>query len=176
MNNHKLTDLLDRPIAFHRSLVPVAGGVLPALMLSQAVYWTKRTSDPDGWFWKTQDQWEEETGMGRREQETARARLRETIFWKEDRRGIPAKGHYCVDLDLLVGALLADGGAQSSMAESAILERRKAPIKKGGTRQAGLAESATLYTESTSETTPKTTAETTHTSPDPRVRVSPGEC
>ncbi|MHB8253534.1 MAG: hypothetical protein ACYDEV_07505 [Acidiferrobacter sp.] len=168
----KLTDLLDRPIAFHRALVPVVGGVLPALMLSQAIYWTKRTSDPDGWFWKTQAEWEKETGMGRREQETARARLRETLFWKEKLRDIPARMFFFIDMDLLMADLMG-GCKQSSMADSAILERRKAPIRKGGKRQAGLAESAHLYTESTSKTTPETTAETTHAS-DPRVCVSPG--
>lgn len=151
--NNKLADLLDRPIAFHRALVPVVGGVLPALMLSQAIYWTKRTSgaDPDRWFWKTQQEWEKETGMGRREQETARARLRETLFWKEKLRGIPARMFFFVDMDLLMAALLGQGG-QSSMAESAILERRKAPIKKGAKRH-------TIYTETTIETT----TENTHT-------------
>jgi len=107
MNNNKLTDLLDRPIAFHRALVPVVGGVLPALMLSQAIYWTKRTSD--GWFWKTQGEWEAETGMGRREQETARARLRGTLFWKEELRGIPARMFFFIDMDLLMAALLGQG-------------------------------------------------------------------
>ncbi len=137
-----LTELLDRPIAFHRALVSVVGGgVLPALLLSQAIYWTKRTSDPDGWFWKTQAEWEEETGMGRREQENARAKLRQTHFWKEELRGLPAKMYFKVDLDRLAATLLGEP-CQTSMADSAILDRRNAPYKKGGMRQAGMAESA----------------------------------
>ena len=133
-----LTDLLDRPIAFHRVFVVIAGGVLPALMLSQAFYWSKRTEDPLGWFWKTQAEWEEETGMGRREQETARARLRQTRFWQEDLRGIPAKVHFRVGLDLLAADLL------------------------GRTCQTSMAESAKHITESTPKITAETTAETTH--------------
>ncbi len=159
-----LTELLDRPIAFHRPLVGVAGGVLSALMLSQALYWSKRTFDPQGWFWKTQAEWEEETGMGRREQETARARLRQTRFWKEELRGIPAKMHFRVDLDLLAANLLGDT-CQASMTDSAILDWRNAPYKKGAKRQTRKAESAKHNTESTSETTAKTTPENTHTGP-----------
>jgi hypothetical protein len=45
--------ILDRPIAFHRCLVRVTKSVAAALMLSQAIYWSNRTKDPDGWFWKT---------------------------------------------------------------------------------------------------------------------------
>ena len=152
-----LTELLDRPIAFHRPLVGVAGGVLPALMLSQALYWTKRTSNTEGWFWKTQADWDEETGMGRREQETARARLRQTRFWKEELQGIPAKMHFRVDLDLLAADLLGGDTCQTSMAESAILVRRKAPNKHGGKRHTGMADSAILYTETTAETTAEST-------------------
>ena len=157
-----LTDLLDRPIAFHRVFVVIAGGVLPALMLSQALYWSKHTADPHGWFWKTQAEWEEETGMGRREQETARARLRQTRFWQEDLRGIPAKVHFRLEMDLLAADLMGRT-CQTSMAESAILVRREAPNKKGGKRQTSLAESAKHITENTSETTTETTAENTHT-------------
>ena len=160
--NAQIMELLDRPIAFHRPLVDVAGGVLGALMLSQALYWSKRTEGPLGWFWKTQAEWEEETGMGRREQETARARLRQTRFWQEDLRGIPAKVHFRVDLDLLAADLLGRT-CQTSMAESAKLVCRKATNKKGGKRHTGMAESAIHITETTPETTAETTAKSTHT-------------
>ncbi len=73
--------------------------------------------------------------MGRREQETARGRLRETRFWQEDLRDIPARMHFRVDLDLLAAALLLGGGEQTSMAKSAILVRRKAPSWFGGFRR-----------------------------------------
>ncbi|MHB8408377.1 MAG: hypothetical protein ACYDHY_09865 [Acidiferrobacterales bacterium] len=99
--------LLDRPIAYHRALVPMTGGVLPALMLSQAIYWQLRTNDPSGWWWKTREQWEEETGMGRSEQETARRQLRACSWWQEERRGVPARMHYRVNLDGLIAQLAA---------------------------------------------------------------------
>lgn len=91
-----------RPIAYHRSFVGVTGSVNAAVMLSQAVYWSERTTDPEGWFWKTQEEWQEETGLTRYEQEGARGALKKTGFWAEERRGIPARMFYKVaedDLD-----------------------------------------------------------------------------
>lgn len=90
-------DILDRPIAFHRVFVTITGSITAALMLSQAIYWTRRTGDNEGWFWKTQEDWEKETGLTRHEQELARNRLLKTTFWKEARRGAPAKLYYFVD-------------------------------------------------------------------------------
>jgi hypothetical protein len=107
---NRLLDLLDRPIAFHRVFVELTGSVTAGLMLSQGLYWTriKRRDDPgsDGWFYKTQAEWEEETGMGRSEQETARKHLRHTPFWQEQRRGVPAKLYFRIDLERLAEALL----------------------------------------------------------------------
>ena len=157
-------------IAFQRRLVPLSGGVLGALMLSQAIYWSERTKDPDGWFWKTQAQWERETGMGRREQEKARDGLRQTQFWEEKLRGIPGKMNFRVNLDLLEADLLG-GCEQASMAESAKLVGQKTPNKKGKKRQTCAADSAIHITESTSETTTEITAKSTHT---PSARVCDG--
>jgi hypothetical protein len=96
-----LQDALDRPIAFHRVFVKLTGSVTAALMLSQAVYWTKRANSGGvGWFYKTITQWEEETGLSRHEQETARKALRRFSFWQEERRGVPAQMYYRVDIKL----------------------------------------------------------------------------
>lgn len=92
-----ITDLLDRPIAFHRAFAKLAGSVNAGVMLSQGYYWSKRTKSPAGWFYKTQDEWEAETCLSRREQETARKLLRQTGFWEEDRRGNPARLYYRID-------------------------------------------------------------------------------
>jgi hypothetical protein len=105
-----LLDLLDRPIAFHRIFVTLTGSFTAAGMLPQALYWTriKLRDQPasDGWFYKTQAEWEEETGLTRSEQETARKHLRKTPFWGEARRGIPAKLYFRVDLAELERVLL----------------------------------------------------------------------
>jgi hypothetical protein len=97
---------LDRPIAFHRALVPVAGSVTAALLLCQAIYWSKRTRDSTGWFYKTQTEWEEETGMSRWEQEGARKLLRQRSLLEEKRAGTPAKLYFRVNINELESCAL----------------------------------------------------------------------
>ncbi|HMV28536.1 MAG TPA: hypothetical protein PKE23_04070 [Anaerolineales bacterium] len=66
--------LMDRPIAFQRIFKTITGSTVAALFLSQAYYWSKNTAavKRGGWFAKPAHEWEEETGLTRREQETAR--------------------------------------------------------------------------------------------------------
>lgn len=138
-----IIDLLDRPIAYHRCFVSLTGSVTAAVMLSQAVYWSKRTGAGNhGWFWKTSSDWEEETGLTRREQDTARGILRGLGFWEEEKRGIPARLWFRLDLEQLEQLLTSE---KTSLAESAKLDRRKTPNWTGGKRQ--------TISENTSETT-----------------------
>ncbi|HAB43298.1 MAG TPA: DNA-binding protein [Acinetobacter sp.] len=140
----------DKPIAFNRHYVALGCGINGALMLSQMVYWSKRTKDRNGFFYKTQDEWEEETGLGRREQETARKKLRELGFVSEQKRGVPCKVHFKVEHDALYAALIQYAqNSQSSMAESAKLECTNPPNSNGGKRQTN--------TENTAETTSENT-------------------
>lgn len=134
-----LSALLGKPIAFHRIYVQLAGSITAALMLSQAVYWSQRPSQPDGSFWKTTEEWEEETGLSRREQDTARKALRRLPFWYEKRRGIPAKMFYRVDLNGLFEFL------QTRLADQCKPDCTNPPNKSGGNRRTN--------TETTSETT-----------------------
>ena len=96
----------DKPIAFNRHYVALGCGINGALMLSQMVYWSKRTKDRNGYFYKTQEEWEDETGLTRREQETARKKLRELGFSSECKRGVPCKVHFKVERDSLYKALI----------------------------------------------------------------------
>ena len=92
LSQNLLLDVFDLPVTFHRCLVPVTGSVTAALMLSQAI-WASQAADPDedGWFAKSRDEWEEETGLSRWEQQTARRVLRDGGFLEERRVGIPAR-------------------------------------------------------------------------------------
>ncbi len=100
-----LLQLLDRPIAFHRCFVTLTGSVTAALMLSQALYWQRRCKDPEGWWYKTRDEWAEETGLGRYEQEGARKRLRKLGMLQEHLRGVPATVWYRVNEERLLEEL-----------------------------------------------------------------------
>ena len=138
-----IIDLLDRPIAYHRCFVTLTGSVTAAVLLSQAVYWSRRTGEGnEGWFWKMSSDWEEETGLSRREQDTARGILRGLGFWEEEKRGIPPRLWFRLNLEQLEQLLISE---KTSLAESAKLDRRKAPNWTGGKRQTGQAESAKLY-------------------------------
>jgi hypothetical protein len=98
--------ILAPPIAYHRCLVPIAGSVNGAIMLSQALYWTPRTRDPQGWFYKSQKDWEDETALSRSEQEIARKLLRTKGFWQEKLCGVPATLYFRVDCEILQTRLL----------------------------------------------------------------------
>jgi hypothetical protein len=83
--------LLDRPIAFHRIFAQIAGSAAGGVFLSQAVYWSNRLADDRaGWFWKTQAEWEAETCLTRKEQESIRKQLRQIGVLEEKRQGQPA--------------------------------------------------------------------------------------
>lgn len=138
--------LLDRPIAFHRVLVGVCGGVTGALLLSQAIYWQRITDrkNPNGWWYKTGAEWMDETGMTKEEFRTARRKVVEQGLLAYEVRGVPATGHYRVDFDRVM----------SSCRDSRKLDVGNPTIKlveipttsRGETRQL-------LTTETTQETT-----------------------
>jgi hypothetical protein len=146
----KSSNLLDRPIAFHRCFAELGGSVNAGLMLSQAVYWSKRSTTKDGWFWKTAEEWTEETYLSRTEQATARKQLKRLTCWQEELRGVPAKLFYRIDFDALDDLLSTDKPArisQSSLPESANPVCRIPENKPSAIVQ-------TFITEITSEITP----------------------
>ncbi len=151
--------LLGRHIAFHRRLVDLTANVKAALLLSQTIYWTRHGRDiasTGGWFLKTTEQWEMETGLSAKEQASAREVLRTLAVLGEQRIGIPAKLHYRLCLDQL-GNLLSerigrasarlDWGDGAAVAEllgpSLAYHRRLAGI--GGGVHAGLLLSRALH-------------------------------
>lgn len=147
-NRELIEKLCDRPIAFNPAFVPI-GGICGALMLSQAIYWSRRTSDPDGWFYKTQKDWRAETGMTRAEQEKARRALKSAGVLEENLSGVPAKLYYRVDFDTLTAAVMAekegDQAPPSSLREHDKLDCSKQTSKIAGNEQ--------TITETTTETT-----------------------
>lgn len=110
-NTPALDRLLDRPVAYHPIFVDLTGSVEAAVLLSQAVYWQRRNKSEDGTWYTSREEWYEQTRLGRYAQEQARAALRQHTWWHEERRGIPARLHYRVNLAGLIEAIakLADG-------------------------------------------------------------------
>ena len=106
-----LLEVFDIPVSFHRCLVPVTGGITSALMLSQAI-WTTHALEPaaEGWFMRSQEEWTEETGLSRWEQETARRALRRAGLLEERRFGMPARLWFRVRAEAVWRALQLSAG------------------------------------------------------------------
>lgn len=150
---------LGRHIAFHRRLVDLTANVKAALLLSQTIYWTRHGRDikhSGGWFYKTTEQWEMETGLSAKEQFSARLVLREMAILNEQRIGLPAKLHFRLAVDQL-GALLAerigrassgldwsDGAAVAELLGPALSYHRRLAAVAGGVN-AGLLLSRAMY-------------------------------
>lgn len=167
-----VVELLDRPIAFQRAFVRLGVGITGALMLSQAVYWSRRTEDESAWFYKTQAEWEDETGLTRCEQEGARAKLVKMGVLEELKRGIPCRLYYRVCLEKL-SAILDAGLPQTSLRKTSNPVCGKPANLDAENQQTGLRKTSkqacgkpagrlAVFPQSIStETTTETTAETT---------------
>ncbi|MDD1016883.1 phage replication protein [Pseudomonas rubra] len=154
-------ELLDRPIAFQRAFVTIGVGITGALMLSQAIYWSNRTENAEGWFYKTMEEWEAETGMTRSEQESARKKLIKVGALEEMKKGVPCRLFYRVNINAIHANLSADF-PQTSLQDSRKQGRKKVASKAAEIPQA--------ITETTAEITPETTADTLQDAP-----ASPGQ-
>ncbi len=95
-------DLL-RSIAFKPAYVELTKSINAALFLSQAIYWQRKNTEK--YFFKTMKEWKIETGLSEWQQEGARKTLRKMRWWKEEKRGMPAKLFFKVDLQELEKAL-----------------------------------------------------------------------
>jgi hypothetical protein len=151
--------LLGRHITFHRRLVDLTDSVKAALLLSQTIYWTRHGRDIEanaGWFFKTSEQWEWETGLSVKEQFTARRVLRTQAILAEQCIGLPAKLHYrlCVDrLGELVAERIGRAFVRLDLATDAELAELLGPPHSyhrklaavGGGVHAGLLLSRTMY-------------------------------
>jgi len=125
--------LLGRHIAFHRRLVDLTANVKAALMLSQAIYWTRHGRDiamNDGWFFKTGEQWTMETGLSAKEQASARELLRDLALLGERRIGLPARLHFrlCVDqLGQMLFGQAGDAGFRLDWTDGAVVAELLGP-------------------------------------------------
>lgn len=108
----QLNEVAGNAVAVYPAFRKVLGlNAAAAQFLSQAVYWTERTAD--GWFYKTESQWFEEIGLSAKEVRSARKALKDIALLEEVRKGVPAKMHYRVDVDLLFSYMDGSKGITS---------------------------------------------------------------
>jgi len=92
--------IFDEPIIAQRWAVSATGSITAAVMISHALQVSQLLQNRnDGWFAKTIKAWQEEVGLSRSEQETARGRLLELGLLRERRVGMPARLEFKVDED-----------------------------------------------------------------------------
>lgn len=175
---HLLETILDRPIAYQRCFFDLTRSIKAALLLSQAVYWSKRTKDEGGWFYKSRDEWQAEIGMSREEQEGARRILRQLGFWQEKLQGVPGRLFYRIDFDTLAQKLASlnqeqGGKPANKLAENPPTRKRKTTRQAGGKSPDKLAEkSPTFITEITSETTSETSSSSSANTRKPKPKAA----
>lgn len=159
----------DRPVAYHPLIAKLKHGeerlgCSAAVFFSQLLYWSDKGSNPDGWIWKTQEEFESETGLTRWEQETARERLLKFGLLEEKRAGIPARMHYRIDSDKLAEKVheycLKQECGVATNKSVATLQTRVRNLRKqecGNTSNNNVVLPQSSYTESTAENTTENT-------------------
>lgn len=168
----RLQEMAGQPVALYPGLKALGAGLTGASLLSQAIYWTERTRDAGGWFYKSQEEWEQETGLTRSEQELARKRLVAIGVLHEKKKGVPCRLYFMVDTEALF-VLLDDPEQIKSSQQTCKQVCGKPAIQFAGIPQTGLqetskqgcgkparkaAENLQAITEITAETTAETTA------------------
>ncbi|EQA03141.1 hypothetical protein [Glaesserella parasuis] len=88
---------LGQPIAYYPQLAKPLGGVTAAILFGQLFFWQDKTSNPLG-VYKTQAELEQETGLSRREQETARKKLVELGILVETHKRLEHRIYFKLDL------------------------------------------------------------------------------
>lgn len=142
-----LSALLGPVVAFHGCLSSVTGSINAALLLSRAIYCTRNMArqHPQGWFARSTLEWREETGLSRREQERARALLRDLGIIEETLKGVPPQRFTRVNVARLI-ELLRQSTAKNvseiaNLHQTGNQECGDATFQNGANRQARMWES-----------------------------------
>jgi hypothetical protein len=101
-------------VAVRPSLVRSLKGVgNAAILLSQLLYLSRRLDDGEGWFYQSQRRLEQQTGLGPDAQRKAVRLLVRLGVLETDRRGVPSRLFYRLNLPRLATLLVQHGQAVS---------------------------------------------------------------
>jgi len=170
-----------RVVAYQPCFARVFGGAACGLLLSQLWFWTGTPCVRErsgGWFWKSQREITDETGLSRAETETARRRLCAAGVLEEERRGLPATMHFRLDMNVVVRAVwrhLQAQDAANKCAETARTALRGTRTLVRGNVSSKFAGIAQTTSEKTSETDSEKTQEITQTRARPVLPLALGE-
>jgi hypothetical protein len=107
------------PIAFHRVFVDVTGSATAALLLSACIQDQELHASPiGGWNQASAEDWQQLTGLSRKEQATARKILREQGLLEERRAGFPAQFEIKLNYDRLAHRMVMAARSLSAQTPS----------------------------------------------------------
>lgn len=128
MKMHSLLTDPSHPLAYYPELVQITGSINATILLCQLIYWMGKEKDPNGWIYKTSKELQEETGLTKDQQETARKYLKKRGVLEEKRKGIPPIIHYRICREQL---LQKWEEYRINRGDSPQLKKRKSLVKKG---------------------------------------------
>jgi len=122
--------LMQRALAYHVAYAKATGSVKLAILWGQIHYWKDKAADPDGWVYKTRESIFDETGLSRKEQETARELGEKMGVLKSEVRGTPPTVHFLVDEDRMIELIeMYERGNQKEEPKKGTKERRTSSIE-----------------------------------------------
>ena len=96
-HRQKVKDLLpNRVVGYSPDLARIVGGATIGLFLSQLLFLSDKGHNPDGWVYKSEAEMGRETGLTKREQQTARRKLLSLGIIAIERRGFKFTYHFKV--------------------------------------------------------------------------------
>ncbi len=141
-------------VAHRPSFARAFGGACVGLLLSQFWFYSRMDTAKarGGSFYASQEQIEEETGLTRTEQETARRKMREAGILIEKKAGIPARLYYSLDKERIAMQL------RQWLIEEEARQKVKAEEKKAKaeTRRGAASGDADLFAENLQTSAGKT--------------------
>src|ERR687894_2301553 len=96
-HRQKVKDLLpNRIVGYSPDLARAVGGATTGLFLSQLLFLSDKGANPEGWVYKSEAEMGRETGLTKREQQTARRKLLSLGVIAIERRGFKFTYHFKV--------------------------------------------------------------------------------
>jgi hypothetical protein len=94
-HRQKVKDLLpNRTVGYSPDLAKAVGGATIGLFLSQLLFLSDKGANPEGWIYKSEAEMGRETGLTKREQQTARRKLLALGVIAIERRGFKFTYHF----------------------------------------------------------------------------------
>ncbi len=98
IGSSKFLRTVGRCVGYYPLIAMALGSVKTGIFICQLLYWQER-GEKGEWIYKSRKQMEEETGLSREEQDTAKRLLKRLKIIETKRAGIPATTHYKIDFD-----------------------------------------------------------------------------